>query len=135
MKILDKYSPLLGRILLSLIFLKSGYGKITGWDGTAGYMASKGMPLVPLFLFGAIAFELLGGLSVLLGYKAKLGAIALIIFLIPTSIIFHNFWAVEGGAKMMQQIMFMKNLTIMGGLFIVAGLGSGPFSLDNRRKS
>lgn len=133
MKSFEKYSPLIGRIFFSIIFLMSGYNKIKGWDGTAGYMTAKGMPLVPLFLFGAIAFELLGGLSILLGFNAKLGALALIIFLIPTTLIFHDFWTLEGGARMTQQIMFMKNLTITGGLFMVLGLGSGPFSLDKKK--
>jgi len=133
MKKYEKFMPLLGRIFLALIFLKSGFGKITGWEGTAGYMSSKGFPLVPVFLLGAILFELGGGLSVLLGYRAKLGALALIIFMVPTTIIFHNFWALEGGAKAMQQVMFMKNLAIIGGLFVVFGLGSGPFSLTKNK--
>jgi len=132
---LERYAPLAGRIFLSLIFVMSGLSKIGGWSGSAGYMASKGMPMVPLFLAGAILFEVLGGLSVLLGFKAKIGAAALIVFLIPTSFIFHSFWALEGMEQQMQMIMFMKNLSIMGGLLLVMGLGSGPLSLDNRNKA
>lgn len=131
---LERYAPLAGRILLSLIFVMSGLSKIGGWNDTAGYMASKGMPMVPLFLVGAILFEVLGGLSVLLGFKAKIGAAALIVFLIPATLIFHNFWTLEGMEQQMQMIMFMKNLSIMGGLLLVIGRGAGPLSLDERAK-
>jgi len=135
MKLIEKYSPLIGRIFLAMIFLMSGFNKITGWEGTSGYMSSKGMPLVSMFLFGAIVFELLGGLSVLLGFRARLGAFVLIIFLIPATLIFHDFWAFEGMIRQTQMIMFMKNLTIIGGLLMVIGFGSGPFSLDLRKQS
>ena len=127
--------PLMGRILLSLIFVSSGFGKIFTWDQTAGYMASKGMPMVSLFLLGAIIFELAGGLSVLLGYRAKVGAILLMIFIIPASLIFHNFWAFKGMEQQMQMIMFMKNIAIIGGLIGIIANGSGAFSLDNRSKT
>jgi len=135
METIERYAVLLGRIFLSLIFVMSGFSKIGGWEQTAGYMASKGMPLVPLFLVAAILIEVLGGLSVLLGLKAKIGAAALIVFLIPASLIFHNFWTLEGMEQQIQMIMFMKNIAIIGGLLLVIGLGSGPLSLNNRKKS
>lgn len=134
MEKLERFAPLVGRILLAQIFLASGLNKIGAWEQTAGYMASKNMPLVPLFLVAAILFEVGGGLSVALGYKAKLGAAALIIFLIPASLIFHNFWTYQGIEQQVQMIMFMKNLAIMGGLLLVIGLGAGPLSLDSRKK-
>ncbi len=134
MEILRRFLPLVGRVLLALIFLTSGFNKITGWSGTADYMAGEGMPMVPLFLAGAIVFEIVGGLSVMLGFKARIGALVLVIFLIPATIIFHDFWTVEDAMqRRMQMIMFMKNLSIMGGLLLVMGLGPGPCSLDNRR--
>ena len=114
-----------GRVLMSLIFLESAYGKITGFAGTSAFMESKGMPLVPLLLAGAIAVELLGGLSLLLGILPRWGALALFLFLIPTTLIFHNFWGVEDAERAMQQIQFMKNLTIMGGLLVVVSAGAG----------
>ena len=129
---LSRVSPALGRGLLALIFVASGLGKIASWDQTAAYMAAKNMPLVPLFLFGAIALEVLGGLSVLLGYKARLGATALLVFMIPATLIFHAFWGVEGMQRQMEMINFMKNLSIMGGLLMVVGLGAGAYSLDAR---
>jgi len=128
-----QYAPLVGRLALSAIFLLSAAGKITSWDGTAGYMASKGMPLVPFFLASAIVVELLGGLSVLLGYKARWGALALVGFLIPVSLIFHNFWAFDGMQRQMEMIGFLKNVAIAGGLLTVVAHGAGAVSLDSKR--
>src|SRR5207249_12192011 len=116
-------TALLGRILLSVIFIMSGFGKITGWSTTAGYMASKGMPLVPFFLAGGILVELAAGLSVLLGFRARFGAAALFLYLIATSLIFHNFWAYSGMEQQMQMINFMKNVATLGGLAMVVAFG------------
>jgi putative oxidoreductase len=127
------YAVIPGRLFLAAIFLWSGLGKVMNWEGTAGYMAMKGMPLIPLFLALAILFELGGGLSLLIGFKGRLGALALFAFLVPTTLIFHNFWAVPDNEVMIQTIMFLKNLAIMGGLLMVAALGTGPFSLGRRK--
>ena len=126
----SKNTVLIGRILLSLIFLISAAGKLFNFSGTAGMMSAKGFPVASLFLVGALAFELLGGLSVLTGYKARLGAVALIIFLIPTTLIFHNFWAYQGMEQQMQVANFLKNLAIAGGLALVVAFGPGPLSVD-----
>ncbi|MEI7728782.1 MAG: DoxX family protein [Verrucomicrobiota bacterium] len=123
-----KIEPLLtlfARILLSLIFILSGFGKIGDWSGTTKYMASKGMVAIPFFLAMAILCELGGGLSVLFGYKARFGALVLICFLVPVSLIFHNFWSFSGMEQRMQMIHFLKNLAIMGGLLLVARRGTG----------
>jgi len=93
-------------------------------------MADKGMPAVPVFLVGAILCEIGGGLSLLLGCKARLGALLLFLFLIPTTLVFHNFWDYQGAEQKMQMINFMKNLAIMGGLALVVGFGPGPISVD-----
>jgi putative oxidoreductase len=114
-----------GRILLVLIFLYSGIGKIGNFEGTAQYMAQYGMPFTSFFLFGAIIFELVGSITVILGYLTRFGALLLIIFLIPTTLIFHtNF------SDPIQMIMFMKNVSMLGGCFILLGMGPGRFSLD-----
>ena len=126
----NRFLPLAGRILLSLIFLASGFSKISGWEMTKSYMASEGIPLVSLMLLGAIAVEIAGGLSVLLGFKARIGAIALFLFLIPTTLIFHEFWTLDGMEQQMQMAMFFKNMAIMGALLLVAYWGPGPISLD-----
>lgn len=133
MEKVERTAILGGRILLALIFVVSGLMKMGAWEQTAGYMASKGMPMAPVLLFCAIVFEVVGGLSVMLGYKAKLGAAALIVYLIPTTLIFHNFWAFQGMEQQSQMANFMKNLSILGGLALVAGMGPGPLSFDNRK--
>lgn len=124
------FSLLIGRILLSLIFILAGVGKFMDYEGTAQYMASKGMTMIPVFLYSAAVVELLGGLALLIGYKIRIAAIVLILFLIPTTLIFHDFWNVDVIAKQLQMILFLKNLAIMGGLFYVLGSGAGKFSLD-----
>lgn len=129
---LDRYAPLLARILLSWLFLYSAYGKLTGWSGYVGYMSAKGMPFAPFFLAGTVVFLLVGGISVLLGYKARAGSVPLLIFLLPTTLIFHNFWAFEGAEQQAQLIDFMKNMALMGGVLMVTAFGSGPLSLDAR---
>jgi len=122
-----------GRVLLSLIFIVSGLTKIANWSGTAQYMASKGMIAVPFFLAMAILFELAGGLSVLTGFKARWGALALVLFLVPVTAIFHNFWTLQGMEQQMQMIHFMKNLAIMGGLLSIVARGAGLASVDECR--
>ena len=134
MNAIIRFLPLMGRVFITSIFLLSGFGKIADWSGTAGYMASKGMPMVPLFLIGAIVFELGGGLSVLLGFKTRTGALVLSIFLIPATLIFHNFWTLDGMEQQMQMAMFMKNFSILGGLLLLMAFGPGPISIDNRQK-
>ncbi len=126
------YIPLLARILLSLIFLFSGLGKLGAWKETASYMAAKRMPWVPFFLIGAIVLEVGGGLSVLLGWETKIGVVALIVFLIPAALLFHNFWASKDMERQIQMAMFFKNVSIMGGLLLLFYFGPGPISIDGR---
>jgi putative oxidoreductase len=123
----------LGRILLSAIFLLSGANKFMAWEQTTQYMESKGLPAAPVLLPVAAAAEIAGGLSLLLGLWARLGAIGLIAFLVPTTAIFHGFWALEGAEQQAQMIQFLKNLAIMGGLLLVAAFGPGGCSVDRLR--
>ncbi len=125
-----KIAPPVGRVLLAQIFLTSGFSKIFGWSGAAAYMTSKGMPAAPFFLFMAIVLEIGGGLAVAAGYKTRLGVLALVVFLAPTTVIFHDFWSYEGQEARMQLIEFKKNLALLGGLILLAGLGPGAYSLD-----
>lgn len=129
----SKIAVPLGRVLLSAIFVMSGVHKVMAWSGTAESMRGEGMVMVPLLLAGAIVFEIGGGLSVLLGCWARWGAAALVVFLIPTTLIFHDFWTYEGAEQQAQMIHFMKNLAIMGGLLVVLGFGAGPVSVDQWR--
>jgi putative oxidoreductase len=130
---LQKIAAPAGRILLALMFILSGFGKITGYDGTAAYMASKGMPMVGLLLPLTILTELGGGILLAIGYKARWAAFALAGFSILAGLVFHDFWNVTDAAQHMnQQINFMKNVSIAGGMLMVFSLGAGAFSLDNK---
>jgi len=127
---MQPFIPLIARIFLSLIFLSSMAGKIGNFQGTAGYMQHMGMTFATeFFLVGAILLLAVGGFSVLLGYRAKTGALLLMVFLVPATLIFHNDFADK-----IQMIMFMKNLAIMGGLLMIYAYGSGPYSLDRKGK-
>jgi putative oxidoreductase len=130
----QRYGPLAGRILMALIFLRSGFGKLTGFSGTAGYMASQGMPMAEFLLVGAIVFELAGAVMLILGWRVRWGALLLIAFTIPATLLFHNFWAVDAAQAQNQLNHFMKNVTIVGGLLYVMAFGAGPLSFDNRRR-
>lgn len=132
---LRRFGQLFARVLLCAVFLMSGFGKIPNWQGTTEFMASKGMPAVIFFLAAAILLEIGGGLSLLLGFHTRAGAAALILFLVPATLIFHNFWAFEGMEQRMQMINFLKNLAILGGLIQTMVYGAGAFSLDARARN
>lgn len=121
---------LIGRLLLALIFILSGFSKITGFAGTVGYMASQGLPVPQLLIIPAILIELGGGLLILIGYQTRWAALAIVLFLIPTTLIFHAFWAVPTEQVQMQMIQFQKNLAIMGGLLCLMAAGPGRYSVD-----
>src|SRR5947207_5866789 len=127
------YWDLAARILIALIFLVAGIGKVMDWSGTAEHMAAKGMTAIPFFLTMAILFELGAGTCVLVGWQTRWAAVALIVFLIPTTLIFHNFWTMAGTERMDNMQHFLKNLAIMGAMCKLAADGAGRCSLDGRR--
>jgi len=127
---LQNFSALAGRMLMALIFVLSGFSKITGFAGTAGYMAGKGLPMTEVLLVLTILVELGGGLMLILGYRARMAALAIFLFIIPVTLVFHNFWAVPAAEAQMQMTQFMKNLAIMGGMLYIAAFGAGRYSLD-----
>ena len=136
MEQLEKYGALLARILLVSIFILAGVRKIGDFSGTQAYMAARGMPVTAFLAVCALLVELGGGLSILVGYKARLGAFILFLFLIPTTLIFHTSLGGAFPAEQVrfQQAMMMKNLAIMGGLLVIAVQGAGGLSFDARRK-
>ena len=125
---------LAGRILLALMFVMSGFGKIAGFGGTVGYMQSKGMPATEVLAALTILVELGGGLALMFGYRTRWAALLLAAFTLLASLIFHNFWAVPEAQKMVQSLMFMKNISVVGGMLVLAAFGPGAWSLDARRR-
>jgi putative oxidoreductase len=133
MDALNRFGPLVGRILIAFIFIFAGYGKITGFEGTVGYIASKSLPLPQLAAIGAIIVEVGGGLMLVLGWKARWAAAAMAVFTLLAAVFFHNFWAVPADEVQNTMIHFMKNISMLGGLIFVVVHGSGPLSLDKGR--
>ena len=125
-------AALAGRILLAVLFLKSGWGKIGGFDQTAAMMASKGIPLANIALVITILMELGGGILLVIGYKARWAALGLALWLIPVTLTFHNYWAVPPEQVQAQTINFFKNLSIFGGMLMVFAFGPGRYSLDRQ---
>lgn len=122
---------LAGRFLMCLVFIGSGIAKVTAFSMMTGFLASKGVPLASLALGAAAAVEILGGLAVLAGFKTKIVAWLLFLYLIPTTLLFHNFWTMQGMERMDNQVHFMKNLAIMGGLLLLAANGANGYSVDS----
>ena len=125
-------AALVGRLLLAAIFITSGFGKITGFEGTVGYIASKGLPLPQLGAILAIVAELGGGILLAIGYKARWAALVLAVFTLAAGFLFHDYWAADAAQKMGQQINFWKNIAISGGFLMAYAFGPGRYSLDRK---
>lgn len=122
-----------GRIMIATIFLLSAVGnKIPQFNAIAGYMASEGVPAPQVMLVGAIVFLIVGSVSLVLGFKARVGATLLLVFLVLATYYFHDFWNFTGADRQNQMIQFMKNLSMMGTMAFVVANGPGAFSLDRR---
>jgi len=124
---------LVGRILLALIFITSGLSKIGGFEGTVGYIASKGLPMASLVAALTILVELGGGLAVAFGFMTRWAALALAVFSVLAGLIFHAYWAVPADQVMSMQINFWKNVSIAGGFLMLAAFGPGAISVDAKR--
>jgi putative oxidoreductase len=125
---------LVGRVLLAYLFIPAGWAKIGGFAGTAGYIASKGLPLPEVATAITIAIELGLGLFLLVGWRARWAALGLAVFVAIITPLFHNYWAMPEAQQMMQKQAFNKNLAILGGLLLVAAFGAGRWSLDGKRE-
>lgn len=125
--------PFFGRFLISFIFILAGLGKIFSFSETVDQMNQLGIKGATTFLFVGVAMEIIGGLLVLLGLYTRLGCYILMIFLIPATFIFHNFWSVDVAEQAVQLTHFLKNLTIYGGLLLLVSYGPGAWSFDARR--
>ena len=125
-----EYIALAARICLSLIFFKAGISHLTGFSGFVELIGSKGLPLPAVLAAGTVFFQLLGAVSLLLGFQTKIGSILLIVFLIPASLMFHN-----PIADSSQWNDFLKNVGLIGGLLMVIYAGSGALSIDGKKKN
>ena len=123
-------AALVGRVLLALMFVWAGYGKITAYDGTAGFMASMGVPMVGVLLPLTILLELGGGLALIVGWQARWAALLLAAFTLIASMVFHSFWTMTGDAAMNNMLFFYKNVAVIGGLLMIWALGPGRVSVD-----
>lgn len=124
---------LLGRFLLAALFLPAGIGKITGFSGTVGYISSVGLPLPEVGAALALTVEIVGGIALIIGLGTRPAAFILALFTLAASFFFHNYWGVPADQQMMQQLLFYKNIAVVGGLLTVAAWGAGAWSVDARR--
>jgi putative oxidoreductase len=115
------------------MFLISGFFKIGGYSQMVAYSASKGLPMAGVAIACAAVVELACGLAILVGFQTKIAAWLLFLYLIPVTFLFHNFWAMQGAEQQQNMINFLKNVSIMGGLVILATYGAGPYSVDHSR--
>jgi len=121
---------LIGRILLSIIFIIAGFGKLTDISGTAAYFAMYGLPGGAATAVVTGLVELLGGLAILVGFQTRIAAWVLAIFSVATALVAHTGWS-----DMNQLIHFQKNLAMAGGFLVLATYGAGALSVDARRGS
>lgn len=122
----------LGRFFFALIFVMAGANHFN--KQTIGYAASQGVPLASIVVPFSGLLAIVGGLSILLGYRARLGAWLIVVFLIPVTFLMHKFWGVtDPMTAQIQMIMFLKNVSMLGGALLISHFGAGPFSLDARR--
>jgi putative oxidoreductase len=121
---------LLARILMMVLFVMSGWAKLTGFQGTVGYMASTGAPVPAVAAAIAVIMEFGVGICLLIGFWTRPLALLMALFVLGTSLIGHHYWSMEGAAQAANKIQFYKNLTIMGGLFLLAAVGPGKYAVQ-----
>jgi putative oxidoreductase len=132
----DKFQnplALAARILMAALFLPAGIGKIAGFADTVGYIGSVGLPLPAVGAVLAILAEAGGGIALLLGFQTRLVALAMAVFTLVAAVFFHAYWSAPADQVMVNQIMFMKNVAIAGGLLALVAFGPGALSLDAKR--
>ncbi|WP_138514469.1 DoxX family protein [Rhodoferax bucti] len=124
---------LAGRVLLAALFLPAGISKLTGFAGTVGYISSVGLPLPTVGAALALVVEIVGSLALLAGFGTRIAALVLAAFTLVASFFFHAFWAVPADQAFVVQLLFFKNVAVVGGLLALAANGAGGWSLDARR--
>ena len=124
---------LIGRLLIVALFLPAGLGKISGFEGTLGYFASLGIPVPVFALVVTIVIEVIGSIALLVGFHTRLVAIVMAIFTLLAAVTGHAYWAAPADAAFIAQLLFFKNIAVMGGLLVLASAGAGSFSIDGRK--
>ena len=124
---------LVGRMLLAVIFVLSGYAKITNFNNTAVYMAHAGLPQTDVLLILSIIIELGGGLLIAVGWQARWAALVIFLYIIPVTLVFHAFWTADSAHFQSEFNNFFKNIAIMGGMAYVFAVGTGAYGIDNNK--
>ena len=124
---------LAARLLFVAFFLPAGIGKLTGFSGIVGYIASVGLPLPVVGAVLALVVEIVGSLALLAGFGTRIAALVLAVFTLVASFFFHAYWAVPADQAFVTQLLFWKNIAVVGGLLALAANGAGAFSLDARK--
>lgn len=133
MNALQNPLALVGRILMAWFFIIPGFGKLTGFAGAVGYAQSAGMPMPEVGVAVGLAIEILGGLALLVGFKTRYAAALLAFFTLVATVIFHAYWKVPAEAVQVTQLLFNKNIAIVGGLLALAAFGPGAWSVDGKK--
>lgn len=134
MKLDHPIFPLLGRLMITYIFLTSGVAKVLDWSGNVQYMSTRHLPMIPVLLAVAAVVELGGSLSLVTGYQARLAGFIMATYTIVLTLLFHNYWASPAAVAGMQETHFRKNLAIAGGLLLLAYCGPGRWAVGNRER-
>ena len=135
MSLAEMISPFLGRLALAWFFLSDAYLRAIDWNGTIALMAEKNIPAPGVLLFVALSAMVLGGLSLLLGFRTKVGALLLFAFTVASTVMLHNYWVLhDAGDRMAEYQLFIRNVAIAGGLLLLLGIGPGRFAADNAGK-
>ena len=126
---------LIGRILLAALFLPAGLSKLSGFEGTVGYIGSVGLPFASVAAGAAIAVEILGSVALIVGFQTRIVAAVLAMFTIVATVFFHAFWAAAPEQAFVQQLLFFKNMGVIGGLLVLVSSGAGAWSLDAKKEA
>ncbi|WP_333845452.1 DoxX family protein [Limnohabitans sp.] len=126
---------LMGRLLLAALFLPAGLSKLSGFEGTVAYIGSVGLPFASVAAAAAVAVEILGSVALIVGFQTRIAAAVLAVFTLVASVFFHAFWAAAPEQAFMQQLLFFKNVGVMGGLLLLVSSGAGAWSLDAKKEA
>jgi putative oxidoreductase len=126
---------LIGRLMLAALFLPAGLSKLSGFEGTVGYISSVGLPLPTVAAAVALTVEILGSIALIVGFQTRIAAAVLAVFTLVASVFFHAFWAAAPEQAFVQQLLFFKNIGVVGGLLVLVSSGAAGFSIDAKKEA